>query len=332
MVRACMRRQADVWTMIVTFGSTIGRMTSDDTITTTVSTNSAAITARRVIGWYYVVCQNGSIYLSNTGEVWRVLTGTRSLYRTDVDDYGYVYATEYSPNSFSRIIYTRDYVNWNSLVAYYSGDYWVYFYALYCKYYNGYVYATVERYYNVSFEIQILSPAATSYYYYASDMYGIKYSSGVGTTIYSLSLPITKVCELHKSKTIYSKYILTYCCVNVQSATVMSYYYYDYISSHHEIEYVTSNIGITGVPVLDCVYYDSKYYVMTTSVLYESTNLSSYTPVLSFFITPIKIRTTNNKVYIGDYGKYYVKSGSSSFVTKQPTAVAGKTVYDFAGV
>lgn len=140
------RRQSDLWQRVVLFTNGWGRMDTLGTVTDVNTTSYQPIACRRVNGRYIMLCSNGYIYLSNTGEQWRGIGVTnKSIVAGDINDKnGCVYASEYSLNSFDKISETHDFQNW-VIKEQRSGTSYVYVLATFCKTWNdGYTYASYD--------------------------------------------------------------------------------------------------------------------------------------------------------------------------------------------
>ena len=348
MVRACMRRQADVWSRILTYGSKIGRVENYTAVSAEYTVDGTPVTARRVNGWYIVVCSNGKIYISNTGESWRVFGGGRSLYDCDVNDNKVVFGVEYSGHSYSRILKTADYVNWTTLTSYTVTSYNSltnddYTSATYCRYHDGYVYASIN-YEDVGID------TGGHYYDYFSGYYRYVYKcySGLDTTDYQSTQAYAKFWKKSKfgpyPETNHQVFhIDSY--INVGGVKTFGYqtirqvwdkgqtycnYSYYYIS-HNGADY---SPPVNYAPH-DIEYYDSSYYLITradssTYKLYKTTNFSSYTLLDTVTGLIKKLRKIGDKLVITCYGKFSIIQTGGTKTDYTPSAISGLQTYDYA--
>jgi len=336
-VVVAMRRQANVWQRVVLYTNGWGRMDTLGTVTNAQTTSYQPISCRRVSGRYVMVCSNGYVYVSNTGESWRGIGATnRGLRAADINTInGNIYATEYVEQNFVRILYTVDYINWityrelSNTWSYFNPDW---FFGYYCKTQDdGYTYISEDQYDNIIVRD-------------SWDDYGDRNSAYCNVWKFGDNSPVLynqNYWGYARLANSFPWYFLDYTnfhrtyCAAIANGKFVKYmhfycnYYPNFFLYNYEYKPLYVDGTLVTMPssnhVTDCVYIGGKYIVSTTGdEVFTTTDFSTYT--LKISSNAKKMRVYGNIAYICTNGGLYTTTDGSTFTSQDNT----KEYYDVA--
>lgn len=309
------RRQSDLWQRVVLFTNGWGRMDTLGTVTDVTTTSYQPIACRRVNGRYIMLCSNGYIYLSNTGEQWRGIGVTnKSIAAGDINDKnGYVYASEYSLTGYyAKNSEAQDFQNWvvkKQCKAPYNT-------ATFCKTGNdGYTYATVDylaRTYDFDNEVMVINATYCATYKYGDDNPILYLSRSLDSGVIGPGWGAYEYIPTWFSSVVNGKAIQAYSIVviinGVQTSDTKIIYVDDVLKT---APHATYNI-------IDCEYIGSNYIVATSGdKIYTTTDFTNYTLVLNH--TAKRLRLYDGVVYLCTDGGLFTTTDGVNFTNHDNT-------------